>query len=830
MSCFRRPDRRWWAPVSLFLAALFLLTGCSDFVDRDQTTAVPDAALVLEPGHTVGQTFVARHGGLNGVEVWLAPGRPVEGEIRLHLRADSQAEEDLTVSVLPLSQVTAPGFYRFSFPSRRDSHSRYYYAFVELTGTQAVRVGAAPGDAYLDGAAYRDHEPLDAQLTFRLVYDPRWLVADLALAGLQGLGLLAVAALLYVVPGWALLAWLWPGARVSWAERLGLSAGISLALYPLLFLWTDLVGLHLGPLYAWGPVVLGLVALAWRYRCWRPRQAWDSLRAWARSAALWPDLTLISVLLLVFGVRLLVVRSLDAPMWGDSYQHTMIAQLLVDHGGLFDSWEPYVPYRGLTVHFGFPAAVALFSWATGMGCVQATLLVGQLINGLAILTLYPLAVRLADGSRWAGVGAVLAAGLISPMPAFYVNWGRYAQLTGQAILPVGLWLMWETLQNEGKAWKMALLAGSTLAGMALAYYRMPFYYITFVLAWLAGWGLPRWGAGIRHWLRGLARLALIGGMALLFFLPWGLHVAGGRLAMALGAGAVRSSPLEQVLADYQVWRDIAFYVPRPLLIAAFVALAWSLAQRRWAVASVGLWVLGLASLVAGRLIRLPGANMMQNFAILIALYIPVGLLVGWLIQQVVGLAERWAGRTGQWVMGMAVVAIAVWAARGQVGIVRPSYALVTRPDVRAMHWIREHVPSEARFLVEGFRIYGGTSAVGADAGWWIPLLAGRRNTMPPQYALVNEIPAEPEYSRRVVDLVAHLETASPASPEGLRLLCDWDITHVYVGQGQGKVGAGAVQLFSPDDLAASPAFSQVYHQDRVYIFALNHQACGAGDR
>ena len=44
------------------LSTLLLLTGCSDFVDHDQESVVPEAAIVLEPGHTVGQTFVARHG------------------------------------------------------------------------------------------------------------------------------------------------------------------------------------------------------------------------------------------------------------------------------------------------------------------------------------------------------------------------------------------------------------------------------------------------------------------------------------------------------------------------------------------------------------------------------------------------------------------------------------------------------------------------------------------------------------------------------------------------------------------------------------------------
>lgn len=44
------------------------------------------------------------------------------------------------------------------------------------------------------------------------------------------------------------------------------------------------------------------------------------------------------------------------------------------------------------------------------------------------------------------------------------------------------------------------------------------------------------------------------------------------------------------------------------------------------------------------------------------------------------------------------------------------------------------------------------------------------------------------------------------------------------------MGAGIVQLFSPVALAASSAFSTVYHQDRVYILALNPQACRAGSR
>jgi hypothetical protein len=221
--------------------------------------------------------------------------------------------------------------------------------------------------------------------------------------------------------------------------------------------------------------------------------------------------------------------------------------------------------------------------------------------------------------------------------------------------------------------------------------------------------------------------------------------------------------------------------------------------------------------------------MVDNFAVLIALYMPVALLVGWLIGQIASLVQARMGKAGPWALGAVVLAISVWAAFGQSRIIRPSFILVTRPDMRAMAWIRENTPPNARFLVEGFRIYGGRSAVGADAGWWIPLLTGRENTMPPQYALVNEAPTEPGYTQRVVNLVAQLEGTSPASEQGLRLLCNRGITHVYIGQGHGKVGTGAEQLFAADALMSSQDFTPVYRDGRAIVFALDPRSCGRID-
>ncbi|MCJ7739522.1 MAG: hypothetical protein MUQ10_19785, partial [Anaerolineae bacterium] len=302
--------------------------------------------------------------------------------------------------------------------------------------------------------------------------------------------------------------------------------------------------------------------------------------------------------------------------------------------------------------------------------------------------------------------------------------------------------------------------------------------------------------------------------------------SGSNLAASMEKGLSVTPAWEGVKADYEVWRNVFWYVPRFLAVGALVALVWSVVERHWEPASVALWVLVLSALVAGRLINFPGANFMQNFAVVIMLYIPVSVLFGWLVGRVSGLLCERARLLSPALMSAILLASLV-GARTQVTIVDPRHILVTRPDTRAMAWIRRHIAEDARFLVEGFRIYEGRSAVGADAGWWIPLYTQRSNTMPPQYALLNEAPKEEDYTRRIVDLVAALEEIPPASDEGIRRLCEEGVTHIYVGQGQGEVGLGVSQLFEPQDFLGHPEFHLVYHQDRVHIFAVADGLCAS---
>jgi hypothetical protein len=671
----------------------------------------------------------------------------------------------------------------------------------------------ADGDAYLDGAAYVSHDALDAQTTFRLAYSPRHMVVDLFKTAIGWAGAGVAAALLFVLPGWALLAWLWPGRPLAWAETLGLAVGLSLALYPLLLLWTDLVGLHLGQWYAWLPAGISTAALLWRYRAWRPAGARGEFRDWLGSERLWPDATLLIILGLVFAARLIVVRTLKVPMWGDSYQHTMIAQLIAENGGLFDSWEPYVPLQSFTYHFGFHSAVGAFHWLTGTSTMNSVILVGQLVNGFAALALYPLAVKVSH-SRWAGVIAVAVAGLLSPMPMFYVNWGRYVQLAGQVILPVAVWLTWCALESRPRRLWLEVLTATSVAGLFLTHYRVTVYYLCFLaIAWAAS-SVHTWKAGAR--LREPAfRTLTISGISVALALPWIWHLFSGALPavleeLARAQGQAFSPSQTAILASATT------YTPVALIIASLLGALAGIVRRRVEIVLIVVWVALLFLAANPNWVGLPGAatvsnfeGVVNNFTVLISLYMPAALLCGYLGSVgIQALCER-VPRLRPMAIAGAILVMAILGASSRLHTLDSKYTLVTEPDVQAMAWIEDNTPVSARFLTNSFFAYGDNVIVGSDAGWWIPLLAHRQNTTPP-ITYGHETAYEPGFAEQVNSLARFVEDHGLRAPETVELLRSNNITHIYVGQTGGSL--------DPEEIDGTAEYRLRYHEDRIWIF------------
>ncbi|NOZ05913.1 MAG: hypothetical protein GXP41_06120 [Chloroflexi bacterium] len=825
--------------MALVLLAALLLPACSNLIDATQPAHNGEQTYHAPGIPAIGQTFVASHDGLSTIYVALGGDFPTKaGSFTLHLRAGPSAEPDLrTATARGEDSDTARGFVRFPFAPLPHSHGQRFFFSVEASpspGTTLIVPTGSP-DSYFDGAAYLDDTPQDFQTIFQLGYSRPHIVWGL----LTSLPATLPIGILILLPGLALIALLLPKSVLESLTLPGLltvAIGLSLALTPLLFLWMHTTGpIKIDPLRLGVLLLLALVGLGWGM--WR---RWHSV-AWKQRPELRvEDWAVIGLAGLILAVRFLIVRSISFPLWGDSVQHTAIALRMVESGGLFDTWLPYAPYDSFTVHFGFHSTVALFHWVSGIPVVRSVLLTGQLLNGLAALTLFPLAVYMFH-NRWAGLGAVFTAGILSPLPMFYVNWGRYPQLAGQVILPLAILLLLMTLENGGRGtkdrtpfnWKtiigdpLLLLTALFLAGMTLTYYRMPYYLAAFLLAWfLIAW-LPtywrKWGA----WSKLLLRLAVVGGIVFLLLWPQMMRLRQGHLVadVQLGtAGQPMAAIWSYVANDYHDWYYLGHYLPPYLQWMAIASWLWSIWKRERYGMTLGIWVLVLALLPAGILIHLPGATKMQSFAIIIALYIPVGLLIGYATGELSrSLLRNNVRRTSVALLLMA--GIALWSVGQSATVLQPSYMMVTKSDEAAMHWIRQNTSAHAKFLVNGFRIYAGTSSVGSDGGWWIPLLSLRANTMPPQYALLNEQEHTPGYGKGVTDLVAQLETVHLSTEEGVQLLCSQNITHVYIGQGQGKIGNSNPPLFTRAELEKSPQYRLVYRQDRVAIFALKEDAC-----
>lgn len=815
-------------PMRLFLTLVGLawaLAGCA--IVAPEQVITQHAEVTLRPDQTIGQTFVARQNGLNGWQVFLAPATPATGHVLAELRADNWPAP--VTATVPVTAVTAPGFHTFTIPPQIISRGSYYTLTLRLVGEGALVVGNGPENAYLDGALHLNNQPVPGQLAFMLTYDGLWGSLSFAAMLVEWLGWLVLGAMLFVLPGWWLVRTVWPAVREHsvWVQApIGMGVGVSVMLVALVGLKG--VGWPVAWALPWLSLALSVGWLIWGLRH-APRLA-QRVRAWWATSDRWGAVALVVVLAVLVVTRLWPIRNLKAPLWDDSYQHTTMAQLIVNAGGLPSSWEPYYRYTTFSLHFGFSSWVAFWMWVTGHDVLRATLILGQLANLAGLLALVPLAVKLSRNTLWAGVLALIMAGLVSLLPGGYMNWGRFPQLSGQILMPLALWLSWEALEARTHSWRVVGLAGLVVAGAFFAYYRMGLYYAAFfgvvglVLAWQNRAGPHRWA-----WVVRVVGIAALAGLCIL---PWAVNLASNPLGNAVGRAATQTRWLdwELITNEYRLWERVFDFTVLPVWWLAIPAWLWAGLRRQVHIVGLGVATLVAASIPALQLITVPG---LESFAIIIFLYVPLSIIFGsgavdfwhWLQPQATWL--RWGAR-------LALVVAVAWAAVPgvwqQITILQTRFVLVTRPDVRAMAWIRANVPAEANFLIQAFVIRGGTDSVGADAGWYIPLLAQRSNHLSPQYARW-EKSTTPNYSRSQRETVMLVYQHGVRSPVTWQRLCELGMTHVYSGQGRGKVGLGFIThpeerpLFTTADFQDNPAFSLIYQADLVEIYAFDRTVC-----
>jgi len=122
---------------------------------------------------TAGQSFVAPYAGLSRIEVLLHNyERANRGTLTLRLR-EMPNGPDLATSTIATDGVGEETWGMFEIAPRADSAGRTYYFQLDAQETephQAVTVLVRPAIAYGEGTAYRNGQPLEGDLTFRVYF------------------------------------------------------------------------------------------------------------------------------------------------------------------------------------------------------------------------------------------------------------------------------------------------------------------------------------------------------------------------------------------------------------------------------------------------------------------------------------------------------------------------------------------------------------------------------------------------------------------------------------------------------------------------------------
>ena len=454
-------------------------------------------------------------------------------------------------------------------------------------------------------------------------------------------------------------------------------------------------------------------------------------------------------------------------------------------------------------------------------------MIGQLMNILAVIALYPLG-KLVGQNRWGGLAAILFGGLLFAMPNSYTNWGRYTQLAGQVVLPSTILITWILIKNykEGK-WSLAdkkisfqiLLVGWVFwCGLALIHIRVAVFAVMAIPILLI-LGIDRKNAGYR-----LLVLFLLAFGSLLLYIPWLPKIIEGQLMNLLSyyIQTPVNSSVGMSIQDSDRIQNIFSFLPAWAWLSLFISLGWGLWRRSLEILFLGGWWLLVILSANPGWVGIPGNGAITNFALMIAFYIPAGVLLGGVVGWFFNIPNSTIIRQNIARIGLstAMILVAIFGVRLRVADINAvQNALSVRPDIVAAEWIQENIPEDSRFYVNSFFAYGGTLVVGSDGGWWLPLLAKRSTTLPPLTYGIEPGPVE-DYIAYVNYLPRTVQEQGIADPDIYRLLKAYGVTHIYIGQQQGSVNAPPGTQIDIDDLLQSPFYTPIYHVDRVWIFQL----------
>src|SRR4030042_1205860 len=283
---------------------------------------------------SIGQTFISRRPLLNGITIWLtsstvlveSAGDSTSHSVTIRLfHSPGDNKPVFTTSILaPSSSISTP--VTIQIPKQSNAPGQSYY--LHLTNDSGyIQVIGRNEDAYPNGQAYLDGQPINDDIAFRLSYDYDFiaLINDIT-QGLSNIWLVFPLLIILWLPGWLLLEFSGLRTRFDYGEQTSIAMGISLALIPLIMLWTTILNIKWtksGIFVATGILItllsIRLIQLFITSKNNKPKQEKNtaseelSIIGYKPKQAFFGLLTLILIFLLTLLVRMIMVRDLTTP-------------------------------------------------------------------------------------------------------------------------------------------------------------------------------------------------------------------------------------------------------------------------------------------------------------------------------------------------------------------------------------------------------------------------------------------------------------------------------------------------------------------------------------
>lgn len=620
---------------------------------------------------------------------------------------------------------------------------------------------------------------------------------------------LTIILALVFIPGWALISMSNYWRKWTVLQRWFLAMSVGIAFWPIIYYSTRtlLPSLRIGTNKLIVILMLCFISIVLNLRKnWREQFLFKK-----------KDWIVFAVLLLTLSTRLIIAYQYPYLAGDDSLHHSLITNLVATAGKLPYTMWPYDSANLNHYHLGLYALTGPLQLLAGIESDQSLLWLSQFLSGICGMGVFLFLDR--KVSRQAAILGMLSVGLFSVFPSWFVNWGRFTQLSAQTILLPAVLVTWEALTSitDGKqslnrnTILELFLAAFLNAAVCLLHFRVAVFMLALILiicvSELLNAGKEQTKVKVLLW-----KIFLIGLITVIFILP--TLIAGLESYIDQRVVQRTTNQEETLLSDqwyYNAGDGDTWNLTRkssPFLALGSIGVITGLMSkknRRFSGIVLG-WIfclIGFSQLYRLNIYILAFTNVT---AILLILYLPIGIGTGILWNSIFeGREFKFQAQTRTFAIVLLLITSAI-TYYFRVRDFESRRAFMTDADKTAMEWIKTNTNQDAVFGVNT-NFLNPTMPYGTDAGYWLPVYAERQTTA---LTLLASLSDDYQFDLERSRTISEFYKTGNISP-----LCDYGIDYLYSGA---KDPLGSADFM--EKISVEPGANLIYDKDQVKIYKI----------